>query len=479
MAMKYFTLIVNSLFIYKKIMNLEYKTATKRILPIIFSFGLAYLMFLIRDIPILRIALMVLILGIFNSLLMKTKIDLAITTTIIATGMSYAFFYIAALLAAFSQQVLFQSENINVLATITFIVTPLISSIPFLFKRTRRGFLFLQKKEAGGIGLLISGIIIIFAALMSIRDMNDYVFGALLLGLLICIAGIILWWRKSLTEMYKEKLKEQDMKELEAVIDEKDKQIQKLSERNDFLAEVIHRDNKLIPAMYNTVQTYMNADNSGKLKEDGNAILNQLHQVMQERAGIILQDQKEHKILPPTKLDLLDSILNFMCQKSTENNVEFDLRITGNIKHMAETVIPELKIETLIADLVENAIISVSGCQYKRILVTMGVAGDFYELRVQDSGIPFEAQTLMNLGEKKVTSHEKSGGSGIGYMTLFKIIRETGASLIITENPSKPYSFTKAVTIRFDGKNEYTVISYRRDELNLLCKREDLTVLAL
>lgn len=477
---KFFTIIFGSLILYKKILNLKKIYIIKVLLSILFSIGLAFSMhFLQTSIPVLRIVLMITIVGFFSSILTKIKIDLSITVSIISIGMSYAFNFIAVAISAFLQQAVFSNADINLLAIITMIIDGLLINIPFIFKRTKKGFLFLQKKEAGGIGLLISGIIILFATLMSMRNMDDFVFGALFLGLLICIAGIIFWWRNSITKLYIEKLKEQDVKELEAIVDEKDKQIQKLNERNDFLAGVIHRDNKLIPAMYNAVEVYMSADNANALKDGGNAILNQLNQVMQERAGVILQDQRAHKILPSTKLGLIDSIMQFMYIKATEKDIEFDLRITGNIKYMAENIISESNMETLLADHIENAIIAITGCEYKRVLVTIGVTGEFYELRVQDSGIPFEIKTLANLGVQKATTYEGRGGSGIGYMTSFKIMRETGASLIITELLPKPYSFSKTVTIRFDGKNEYVIQSFRCEEIRVLCDRADMTILPL
>ena len=53
-------------------------------------------------------------------------------------------------------------------------------------------------------------------------------------------------------------------------------------------------------------------------------------------------------------------------------------------------------------------------------------------------------------------------------MTTFETMKETGASLIIEEfQQNKDRFYTKSVTIKFDGKNQYKVISYRQ---NLLVK---------
>jgi len=53
----------------------------------------------------------------------------------------------------------------------------------------------------------------------------------------------------------------------------------------------------------------------------------------------------------------------------------------------------------------------------------------------------------------------------VGYMAIFEILREAGASLVITEYAPKDYAFSKSVKIRFDGKFKYTVCSFRATKL--------------
>ena len=51
-------------------------------------------------------------------------------------------------------------------------------------------------------------------------------------------------------------------------------------------------------------------------------------------------------------------------------------------------------------------------------------------------------------------------------MTTFETLNETKASLIIEEiNPDQRTCYTKSVTIRFDGKCEYRVKSYRTKDI--------------
>lgn len=53
---------------------------------------------------------------------------------------------------------------------------------------------------------------------------------------------------------------------------------------------------------------------------------------------------------------------------------------------------------------------------------------------IYDSGIEFELETLKKLGLERITTHKKTGGSGIGFMTTFETLKECKASLIIEEN---------------------------------------------
>lgn len=72
---------------------------------------------------------------------------------------------------------------------------------------------------------------------------------------------------------------------------------------------------------------------------------------------------------------------------------------------------------------------------------------------------------MLKLGLEQVTTHKKDGGRGIGFMTTFKILKECKASIIIEEYKPKTTNYTKSVTIRFDGRNEYRINSYRADEI--------------
>ena len=162
-----------------------------------------------------------------------------------------------------------------------------------------------------------------------------------------------------------------------------------------------------------------------------------------------------------------------MYKEATKNEINFELKVNGSINYMVEKIIPQNMLETLIGDHIKDAIIAINSSDnsYKEILTIIGIVDDCYEVCIYDSGIEFEIDTLLKLGRKRITTHKETGGTGIGFMTTFETLDKTKASLIIEEkHVMNDTDFTKAVRIRFDGKNEYRIISYRKNEIEKIMK---------
>ena len=156
-------------------------------------------------------------------------------------------------------------------------------------------------------------------------------------------------------------------------------------------------------------------------------------------------------------------------QEEAENKgIKFEAKISGSINYLIEKIIDQSRLETLLGDHIKDAIIAIehSTNTYKRILVTIGIIDDCYEIRIYDTGIEFEIETLLKLGTEAITTHKETGGSGIGFMTTFETLKETKASLVIEEKqPMNNTDYTKIVAIRFDGKSEYRIKSYRAEKI--------------
>jgi len=473
---KFFGLTLNCVYIYIKIMNIRGVSKPKAASAAVFS-ALAAVIACFFTLPAMDIrpVIILALVIVYFCMAFRVKTNILVTAAVISVGISYGLFGIALAPSAFVFGVLLGMPDNPLISVFILIISLALTNLIFRVNRLKKGFVFLQDTEAGGIGIALSGMVIIAVNLIGIMNPRDAATVVLLLaGIAVCMVGMLFWWRHNLTELYRKRQNEKTIAEQEAALAEKDRQIQEINECSDYLSKLIHRDNKLIPAMYYDVRSFLDssAKNAGEpIQSEGRRILGELDDIMRERTKMILSNQREHKRLQSTNVELIDSILRFMLLRATESEIEFDFVMTESVERMTETVIPKDKLETLLADLIENAIIAASRTAYRRILLTIGAADGCHEINVQDSGIPFEPQTLFDLGIKKATTHAGEGGSGVGYMAIFEILREAGASLVITEYAPKDYAFSKSVKIRFDGKFKYLIYSFRAAELRAYSDR--------
>ena len=498
LIIRFFGLLIVSLYAYWRILGLNL-AKSKMVAAIIFSIAMSIPLSLV---PPLYELLFLVSVGIFVSIVARVKLSLLIPSVIIAVGISLGIDRLATSISFLSISIFEIIYFVTVGTTFIDIVTPnvldilsaMLQSVVFvltivfvnyLFKiqRLKKGVLFLENKEAVRTGLVFSALIMITMSASGILSEQIYsdagaIFWAIYTLAVIntCTLGIYFWWRHHTTALYQQRIKERDVETYIVQTEEKDKHIKELSESNNLLSKAVHRDNKLIPAMYHAVNDFLSCTENIDADAKGVAIRSELEEIMQERKNMILQMQREYKSLPSTEIERIDNVLNYMRLRAGEKDIEFDFVLAGSISDLAESVIPKEKLETLLADLIENAIIATSHGTYKRILVTMGIVDNCLEITIQDSGIPFEVETLSNLGIKKYTTHADAGGSGIGYLTIFEILNERNTSIIITEHIPENYAFSKSVKVRFDRKSEYVINSFRANEIELSTERGNMFV---
>ena len=177
--------------------------------------------------------------------------------------------------------------------------------------------------------------------------------------------------------------------------------------------------------------------------------------------------------IPKTGITEIDDMFAYMQSECNKNKIEFILKINGNIYHLINNIIARDRLVTLIGDHLRDAIIAINNSSntYRSIMAILGMKDNTYEFRVYDTGIEFEIETLLKLGLEPATTHKDQGGTGIGFITTFETLKETKASLVIEENhPENDKDYTKCVSIKFDGKNEYKIISYRADKIKAEAK---------
>nr|MBQ8253679.1 GHKL domain-containing protein [Lachnospiraceae bacterium] len=245
------------------------------------------------------------------------------------------------------------------------------------------------------------------------------------------------------------------------------------------LSRIIHKDNKLIPAMENAVSDFLaQADTSDivQLKSYGEQLAAQLQSMSQDRKGILADYTNHNTHLLHTGVVAVDAILAYMQKKADAN------KITITCKHTPETLnylleqISADDLSHMLSDLLENAIIATEKCENRAIAVVFGKLDKDAFVSVADTGQPFDVETLHLLGMQAHTTHENEGGSGIGLTDIWKHKRKYRASLQIQEY-APGNKFSKKITILFNKKNHYVIQSFRHSEISNTQTRGDLYVI--
>lgn len=480
---KYFVIIICSFYIYHKLLNISRPqnhyaylllgipclSLGAVLLETLFPPAIDLILILVSFFFLLRIA--------------KTTPEASITATIISYGISYIILSLSAIIVSIVLVLIFHMsvDSYNHIlsqisaAFIQIAITPLL----FRPKRLRKGMPFITNK-LNSFSLMIISLIVLFAITV-FKTGNDsliYLFPFLLIFLLAIF--IYMSWKNNITKTYLERLKEKDIAELNATLSEKERYIKKLEEENKELSKIIHSDNKLIPAMLLSVKEFIKDSSSlvPASSKTGARLLSDLEQLSLHRKDILRTQDNRCRSIPETGCSSVDSILKYMQQKAYEMHVNFDIAFSCNLKALINETISESDLNTLLADLLENALIATKYGDRRHVLLSVDMIEDFYSINVFDSGVPFPKEVLVSLGLKNYTTHKAEGGSGIGLVTSYELLQKYNASLAIEEFTQDSGLYTKKLSVVFNQQSQYTLFTCRnKEELDFLNRRTDLLVI--
>lgn len=413
--------------------------------------------------------------GICVGIIIKKNLKYSSFITLISLTVAYLFYILSIVLAAIILKGIdntIQRDNIMILI-LGFFIEVILLSLIFKIKRFKNGIPFLQNEQKVGnigvIGIVFIGIALIVYSFIQDTVHTKYIF----FGMIIELICFFIWLKRKITVYYRQRLKERTVEELESEIRARDERICEVVDENSRLAEVNHKFSSRIRALEDfsckmierpEIAELMRCEFGNEFADFEEAVKNVSEEFYSEmKHAVIIR-----KNLPKTGVFGVDNLLEYMCKESAKNGIDFDVKINGNILFMVQKIIDSKMLETLLGDHIKDAIIAINSSQntYKNILVTIGIVKECYEISIYDTGIEFEIDTLLKLGLERITTHKSTGGSGIGFMTTFETLAKTKASLIIEEkHPITNNDYTKIVRIRFDGKKEYRIKSYRQNEI--------------
>ena len=415
----------------------------------------------------------------FIWVLLNSKFDVVVSAFLLSYGASNCLFYIAAipvsLIFAPSLGIGFSDDAvIDFNNPIYLLFYTLIAALQFFMayrffklRRFRQGFPFLFKRFTVVIAMIVAGVVLVIVTMIT-DQRESYGTYSIVLPLVaaavIIGAGIAMGIRRAIKMFQRRWAKEDNEKLLERQVAELKEQLRQSEAANETIRAANHSINhRLATVERGYAGLLAMAQKHAVSAEFGEDLTAALEHVRKLSRGY--QENVNHTkagvMLPSTNIRAVDDLFGLFAERFAGENILFKLNISGSIIHMTEHVIPESRLETMIGDHLQDALIAVNVSEnsLRSVLVMLGEAGDCYEFTVHDSGVPFAPNTLMRLGSERVTTHAERGGSGLGFTTSFETMRACGASLIIKEN--RGGVFSKSITLRFDGQNRYIIETYR------------------
>lgn len=482
---KYFTTIFCSFYLCNKILLIPKHQIRYTIFSFLIAIAISFSVISLIDYnSIIRIIFMYILSSVFIIFVSGTKTKISLITAIISYGFTFTAYMLSNTILSIIYLMIFKTHS-----AIPYSQTDIPAGIlQFIFivllfriKRLQKGINLLVKTNNLIIGTIISILLVTYIAFSSLN--SNIVLSkrnVIIFSLLSFSIAFLFYWRHRITQTYKEKLRLANEKSLEQELKSKEDIITALQADNERLSKIVHKDNKLIPAMEFAVSDLLQKASilsPTELNELGQNMSAQLHNMAQERQGILLRREAVHHDLHKSGLHAVDGMLTFMETRCGEQNITYKVQMEEHIKDLINAGINEADLLHLLGDLIENAIVATQHSTSNKIIeIRFGSLQNHFLLEIADSGTEFAIDTYMHFGNEQFTTHKEDGGSGIGLMDIWKIKKKYKASIQIYEYPPANSIYTKKICFVFDRKNHFLLQTYRHKEIMYSLTRGDIYV---
>ncbi len=466
---KGFFTIICSIYIYKKLLNIKKNTFIE-ISSLPFALVLSYLMAYIRiHLPALTIIVLAIFFSMYCFFIYKKNILITLTVTTVSIGISYFLYTVSVIIYIPVASILyFNIRNSFIMSIIGVLLAGLwqffLCYVMFKIKRLKNGIPDIEKITESDTAVYISVILLLASSLIYLDESSFTISLVLIFFTILFGLTIFLWWRKRLSDKYINKVYERNINILEDTLSTQKTEIENLS-------KIIHKDNKVLSALRLAVnELYSNKDgNSAELQK----LLDEITHLEAERKDCLTNYEQTTKTLPKTGVFSTDMIINYLLKRATKDSIIFDVSITGDIPYMVSDAIDTYDLNTMLADLGENAIIATAHSTIKNILLIIGYRDNTAFLDIYDSGSEFDAGVIASIGKRRHTTHKDTGGSGIGLMTTYELINKYHATFEIEELYNNKL-FTKRVSVLFNNNSGITIYSNRHEIIAACKSRTDI-----
>lgn len=220
------------------------------------------------------------------------KLKLGIIFSLMSFSISYLCFVISIFIYGLILLLLFpmhsyQQESVSFL--FSGILTLCIALLPFRFSKFRNGVKYLYNSRFTNIGLAIGCLILFALSIIQLIENPNHIIKLIPLCIALTAFLLLFLWQRCIRQYYLTKLRHLELESLRQELAEKDAVIEKLQANNELQARMIHKDNKLIPAMLSAVTEYLSmVDSNGRtMQEHGTMLAGQLKELADERLTVL------------------------------------------------------------------------------------------------------------------------------------------------------------------------------------------------
>ena len=474
---KSFFLIICTIYLCRRLLNIRNLTKHNLLVDIFFSLSLPLLICIVQEYFLsFRPVMMAFFISGYTMLYYRQTFRVSVITSIISIALSYLLFFFSASLVFWIERLLslLISDRMTIdliSVTATGIVQIFLVNLLLSFQRLQKGMPFLYSEKFTDIGAAIGIFVTSCIILGTSRELVPTYYGIVL----ICGMVLFLWWLNQLQVTYRERHSANVTERLDQEVAQLTEENNSLRQKNFELSRVIHADNKMIPALELAFREALDgaAFTDPKKEQSVRTTLEFIGAKAAERNLELIQYESAHTGLPPTGVPAVDIAVQAFARRAANQGVDFAFTPLASAKHLTDLFIPANDLHTLLMDLLDNALLAVKHTGRKNMLLNIGIVDDVYFLAVYDSGAAFPTDTIRRMGLERVTSRADDGGSGIGLMTTFDILRNCKASFVLDETIDNSL-YAKAVSILFDGRGETRIISDRKEILVLDQDRRDI-----
>ena len=108
----------------------------------------------------------------------------------------------------------------------------------------------------------------------------------------------------------------------------------------------------------------------------------------------------------------------------------------------------------------ENAIYAVKNTINPEIELAIEIIDSTPKITISDNGEVFDENVLLNIGKAKITTRKNQGGSGIGLMSIFEILKRYEASFYLDEALQNS-NYSKSIIIHFNNTGSLKINTNR------------------